>query len=136
MTERLFDRLKRRYEARDKAKPWVFWHRFSSSKTGEVCEGPNQERKRNMKTLCRKAGIPYSRFHALRQAGASTLDDAGAAIGTIQRILGNENGSTTEISLHGIAESEREATATLGAVLGRVPHLDSITGERRSRRYS
>lgn len=136
MTERLFDRLKRRYEARDKAKPWVFWHRYTSSKTREICEGPNQERKRNMKTLCRKAGIPYSRFHALRQAGASTLDDAGVAIGTIQRILGHENRSTTEIYLHGIAESEREAIATLEVAREKVPHQEQINKERRIGQYS
>lgn len=101
MTKRLYERLKRRYEARDESKPWVFWHRYTSSKTGERCEGPYIERKRIMKTLCRK-GVPYFRFHALRHAGASALDDAGVEIGAIQRILGHENRSTTEIYLHRI----------------------------------
>jgi integrase len=56
-----------------------------------------------------KAGVPYFRFHALRHFGASTLDNANVNIGAIQRLLGHENRSTTEIYLHSIGEAEREA---------------------------
>jgi integrase len=62
-----------------------------------------------MKNLCQKAGVPYFRFHALRHFGASTLDNANVNIGAIQRLLGHENRSTTEIYLHSIGEAEREA---------------------------
>ena len=62
-----------------------------------------------MRTLCRKAGVRYFRFHALRHFGASLLDHGKASIGSIQRILGHQNRSTTEIYLHSIGEAEREA---------------------------
>ncbi len=64
-----------------------------------------------MKTLCKKAGVRYFRFHALRHFGASVLDYANVNIGSIQRILGHENRTTTEIYLHSIGESERKAMA-------------------------
>jgi integrase len=41
--------------------------------------------------------------------GASLLDQMNVPIGTIQRILGHENRSTTEIYLHSFGESERKA---------------------------
>jgi integrase len=62
-----------------------------------------------MKTLCEKAGVRYFRWHALRHFGASILDHANVNIGSIQRILGHEKRSTTEIYLHSIGEAEREA---------------------------
>jgi len=62
-----------------------------------------------MKTLCRKAQVQYFRYHALRHLGASILDRANVNIGSIQRILGHENRTTTEIYLHSIGEAEREA---------------------------
>jgi integrase len=48
-------------------------------------------------------------FHALGHFGASTVDRANVPIGSIQRILGHENRTTTEIYLHSISEVEREA---------------------------
>lgn len=66
-----------------------------------------------MKTLCRKAGVKYFRFYALRHASASVLDQRGARLGDIQRILGHENRKTTEIYLHSIGEDQRETIAIL-----------------------
>ena len=113
MSEKLFQVLLRRFEKRDKCKPWVFWHRHWSRDKREWVEGPYKERKRFMTTLCRKAGVKYFRFHALRHFGASLLDQANVSIGSIQRILGHENRSTTEIYLHSIGESERAAIDVL-----------------------
>ena len=62
-----------------------------------------------MKALCRKAGVKYFRFHALRHASASFMDDSNVPLGSIQRILGHENRKTTEIYLHSIGDSERKA---------------------------
>jgi integrase len=64
-----------------------------------------------MKTLCKKVGVQNFRFHALRHFGASVLDCANVNIGSIQRILGHENRTTTEIYLHSMGESERKAMA-------------------------
>ncbi|WP_211221621.1 tyrosine-type recombinase/integrase [Desulfocurvibacter africanus] len=109
MTDSLHAVLARRFKSRDPEKPWVFWHEYLSSKTGETVTGPYQDRKKFMRTLCKKAGVPYFRFHALRHSGASVLDQANVPIGSIQRILGHENRTTTEIYLHSLGDSEREA---------------------------
>jgi len=66
-----------------------------------------------MKSLCKKADVKYFRFHTLRHFGASMLDQANVPIGSIQRILGHENRTTTEIYLHSIGDAEREAMDVL-----------------------
>jgi integrase len=48
MTERLYRIMLRRYRERDPQKPWVFWHTYRSTKTGEECVGPYKDRKRLM----------------------------------------------------------------------------------------
>ena len=101
--------LFKRHKSRDKDKPWVFWQGYWSQKAGKFVEGPFQDRKKIMRSLCSKAGVKYFRFHALRHFGASVLERANVPIGSIQRILGHENRSTTEIYLHSIGEAEREA---------------------------
>jgi integrase len=107
MANRVFRVLSRRHAERDPAKPRVFWHTYHSSKTGEKREGPFRNRKRIMKTLCRNAGVAYFRYHAVRHAGASAMDSNNVPIGAIQRILGHENRTTTEIYLHSIGNAER-----------------------------
>lgn len=109
MTTKLYNMLLKRHKSRDKDKPWVFWQRYWSQKEGKFVEGPFQDRKKIMRSLCSKAGVRYFRFHALRHFGASVLERANVPIGSIQRILGHENRSTTEIYLHSIGEAEREA---------------------------
>ena len=109
MTDRLYGLLQSRFKNRDEGKPWVFWHKHWCRKTNAWLEGPYKDRKGIMRSLCSKAGVRYFRFHALRHMGASLLDNANVNIGSIQRILGHENRSTTEIYLQSIGESEREA---------------------------
>ena len=50
---------------------------------------------------------------AFRHFGASLLEQANVPIGSIQRILGHEHRSTTELYLHSIGDSEREAAKGL-----------------------
>lgn len=109
MTKRLYQVLSHRHEQRDKRKPWVFWHRYWSKKKKEWIEGPYKDRKLIMRSLCKKARVNYFRFHPLRHLGASILDHANVNIGSIQRILGHEKRTTTEIYLHSIGQSECEA---------------------------
>lgn len=127
MTDKLFDILHHRFENSDKNKPWVFWHRYWSRKAQEWIEGPYIERKKIMKTLCKKADVKYFRYHALRHCGASLLDQANVPIGSIQRILGHENRTTTEIYLHSVGNAERDAIDVLDLQFGEKSHTDSHT---------
>ena len=129
MTLKLYGILSRRYKERDKDKPWVFWHRYWSTKDQEWKEAPFHDRKKFMKTLCKKAGVKYFRFHALRHSGASILENSNIPIGTIQRILGHENRSTTEIYLHSIGDSERIAMLAFEKALQQ-SHTESHTKKK------
>ena len=92
--------------------------------------GPFKERKKIMRTLCKRAGVRYFRYHALRHFGASLLEQANVPIGSIQRILGHEHRSTTELYLHSIGESEREAMDLLNARFESFSHTDSHTKKK------
>lgn len=109
MTQKLYDILSRRYSDRDKNQPWVFVNTYKDWRTGEIKIGPFSYRKTIMRTLCKKAGVRHFRFHAIRHAGASIMENSNVPLGAIQRILGHENRTTTEIYLHSIGEIEREA---------------------------
>ncbi len=109
MTKRLSHILARKYQERDPSKPWVFWHRYWSRKGSRFVEGPYNRRKKLMKRLCKKAGVQYFNFHALRHAGASLMENNGVPLGSIQRILGHESQRTTEIYLHTLGKAEKEA---------------------------
>jgi integrase len=130
MTDKLFDVLSRRYASRDKRKPWVFWHRYWSRKIDGWTTGPFKERKKIMRTLCKRAGVRYFRYHALRHFGASLLEQENVPIGSIQRLLGHEHRSTTELYLHSIGESEREAMDVLNARFESFSHTDSHTEKK------
>jgi integrase len=129
MSEKLYEVLSRRYRERHKDKPWVFWHRYWSVKEKRYVTGPYKERKLIMKTLCKKAGVKYFRYHALRHLGASILDRANVNLGSIQRLLGHENRTTTEIYLHSINESEREAIKVFDE-LAKKSHTKSHTSTK------
>jgi len=126
MTERLYKLLSRRYAGREPRMPWVFWHTYVSKKTGKRCEGPYARRKRLMKGLCEKADVRCFQFHALRHSGASVMDSLGVPIGSIQRILGHEHRTTTEMYLQSLGESERQAMAMFEEA-SRNSHTDSHT---------
>lgn len=113
MTLQVHRILLRRYEQRDPKKPWVFWHRYLAWKEGVWKEGPYKYRGSLMAGLCKAAGVPPFTFHALRHAGASTLENNHVPIGSIQRILGHENRTTTEIYLHCLAGAEYDAIKVL-----------------------
>jgi len=109
MTRTLFDILSNRFERRDIAKPWVFWHRYWDKKEKKFVEGPYKQRKRLMKNLCEKAGVEHIGFHALRHSGASIMEDANIPLGEISRTLGHSCRKTTEIYLHSIGNANRIA---------------------------
>ena len=113
MADKLFELLSHRFKHRNKRIPWVFWHRYTSRSMQTVVEGPYKERRRIMRVLCTKAGVRYFRFHALRHFGASQLELANVPVVSIQRLLGHENRTTTELYLHSIGDSERYAIDVL-----------------------
>ena len=53
--------------------------------------------------------IILSRHSRLIKPITSTMDSENIPIGSIQRILGHEKRSTTEIYLHSIGDQERDA---------------------------
>lgn len=116
MTKRLYDVLHNRHGKRDENKPWVFWHRYWGRKEGRWVEGPYMDRKGLMKSLCKKAGVKYFRYHPLRHYGASVLDHARVPIGSIQKILGHEKRTTTELYIQSINEADVEAMETYEAI--------------------
>lgn len=116
MTEMLYDVLLRRHVNRSPDTDVVFWHRYWSSKAQAFVTGQFIDRKKLMKTLCAAAGVRYFRYHALRHFGASSLDQSGVPIGSIQRLLGHQNRTTTEIYLHSMGDSEKHAMDVLGNV--------------------
>ncbi|MCH8017555.1 MAG: recombinase XerC [Acidobacteria bacterium] len=134
MTERLYKLLSRRHAGRAPRMPWVFWHTYVSKKTGKRCEGPYDRRKRLMKGLCKKAGVRYFNFHALRHSGASVMDSLGVPIGSIQRILGHQQRRTTENYLQSIGDSERQAMAMFEEASTN-SHTDSHTAVVSKRRW-
>lgn len=129
MTEKLFDVLERRFVWRDPEKPWFFWHSYTSNKTGEKVDAPFRDRKKFMRRLCKKAEVNYFRFHPMRLAGASLMDDNNVPIGAIQRILGHEKRTTTEIYLHQISPSERDAIDVYERARQK-SHTDSHTAKK------
>lgn len=54
MVQKLFDILYYRYQNREPDKSWVFWHKYWSRNEKRFVEGPFIERKKIMKTLCKK----------------------------------------------------------------------------------
>ena len=118
MTNRLYNTLSRLHDKRDPEKPWIFWHRYYSTKLECWVEGPYKDRKKLMRGLCKKAGVRYFRYHPMRHSGASTLDQERVPLGDIQRILGHENRSTTEIYLHSLGGTERVAMDVFEQVSG------------------
>ena len=111
MTAKLSEILSRRVSDRTRNVPWVFWQRYRDRSTGKMVIGPFHYRRTILRTLCKKAGVRYFGFHALRHSGASLMDKNNVPISSIQRILGHENRQTTEIYLHSIEQAERDAVA-------------------------
>ena len=130
MTDKLYEVLSRRQANRDKRIQWVFWHRYWDQGIGNWKTGPFKERKRLMRSLCKKAGVKYFRYHALRHFGASLLEQSNIPIGSIQRILGHENRTTTELYLHSIGDGERRAMDVLDNRYAEFSHTDSHTKKK------
>ncbi len=131
MTQRLCEILKRRFLARTIGQPWVFCNSYVDWKTKEPKVGPFQYRKTILQTLCKRAEVARFSYHALRHSGASIMAKRNVPIGAIQKILGHENRTTTEIYLHNIGNMEREAIVAYEQATEK-SHTDSHTAIRMS----
>ena len=109
ITQRLYKILCERYTARNTDYPWVFCNTYLDWESGKEIITQFKYRSTILKTLCKRAGVRRFSFHALRHSGASILDNMNVPLGTIQKILGHENRTTTEIYLHSIGGSEVDA---------------------------
>ncbi len=74
---------------------------------------PYGYRSKFLKTLCRKANVQVFGYHSLRHFGASRLDNKGAALSDIQKILGHEKASTTAIYLQSLTGSVEKTVELL-----------------------
>ncbi|MBP8697598.1 MAG: tyrosine-type recombinase/integrase [Syntrophorhabdaceae bacterium] len=126
MTKRLYEILARRFASRDVAFPWVFCNVYVDWKSKETKIGPYRYRKTLLNTLCTKAKVRRFGYHALRHSGASIMASQNVPIGVIQNILGHENRTTTEIYLHSIGNTEKEAIRAYEEATTN-PHTESHT---------
>jgi integrase len=110
------------FEKRDPSVSWVFHHRYWSRKEKRFVVGPYKDRKKLMKTLCRKAQIRYFRYHSLRHFGASLMAHLGVALTEIQKILGHESLSTTEEYIQSLVGADRRAMETFAQTLTELLH--------------
>jgi integrase len=125
LTERLAVNLEERFQKKMSDCPWVFYTSYVDSRTKRKVVTPFRRYRRTiLKTLCRKVGVKPFTFHTLRHAGASIMDNNNAPIAAIQRILGHENRTTTEIYLHTMRDAERLAISVYEDALKK-SHTDS-----------
>lgn len=78
-----------------------------------VTNKPYYYRSKFLKTLCKKAGVKTFTYHSLRHFCASKLDKEGVPITVIQRLLGHERATTTDIYLQTLRGSVEEAVKKL-----------------------
>jgi integrase len=76
---------------------------------------PHKERRWFLKTLCKRAGVQYFGYHALRRYVASVLADTHKVSSkTIQRILRHKKLSTTEKYIHKINQDLKATLDLMG----------------------
>lgn len=107
----------------------LYCNLYVDPKTGKQIVDQFQYRKTIIKTLCKKADVENFTYHALRHSGASIMDNNSVPIGAIQKILGHENRTTTEIYLHSIGRTEQEAISVFERATQN-SHTDSHTAEK------
>lgn len=73
---------------------------FTNPRTGTKFD----YRKRMMKSLCTKAKVTYFSFHCLRHLAATTLSRRGVALTDIQKILGHQRPTTTDLYLRTVGD--------------------------------
>jgi len=110
MNQDLYSIMRKRWKARIN-EMWVFYNHKTKTRY--------QHRPKLMKGLCKRAGIEPIGFHNLRHFIASYLaDKEKISKKTIGGLLGHKALQTTEIYLHTVDGSEREALDRLNGMFG------------------
>jgi integrase len=73
-------------------------------------------RKKMMKVLCEKAEVPHFTFHCLRHFAASLLAKEHTPLTDIQKILGHQRATTTDVYLRSLGDGLVEAGKKLEAI--------------------
>jgi len=101
-------------------------HVFSADPDGGRPWTPNELTKRFIR-LRKKAALEGVRLHDLRHFAATRLLAAGVPVRTVSGRLGHANAATTlGVYAHFVEESDREAAAKLGALLGATAAKPSV----------
>jgi integrase len=114
MSENVLAALKNRYKNKHPKLPYVFWHKYWSRKEKKHVTGRYKDRKRLMRSLCRKAEVEYFRYHAFRHAAASLLaKNPKIALVDIKTVLGHERITTTAIYIEDLTKDTTDTVNTL-----------------------
>jgi integrase len=104
LNDELYDELRRLYGKR--SGEWV----FPNPETGL----PYKNRRKQIKNVCKAAGVPNYGWHSIRHHVASLLADYHKiSLPTVQRMLGHANLTTTQRYIHSLTDGVREAGALL-----------------------
>jgi integrase len=76
-----------------------------------------------IRILCKQLGLPVITWHGFRHTGATLASDAGVPHRTIQALLGHGSSKTTDLYVHRVLESERQAMDKMGELFPNVPKL-------------
>lgn len=76
-----------------------------------------------IRPLCKQLGLPVITWHGFRHTGATLASDAGVPHRTIQALLGHGSSKTTDLYVHRVLESERQAMDKMGELFPNVPKL-------------
>lgn len=104
LNDELYEELRRLYGKR--SGEWV----FPNPATGM----PYVDRRKQMRRICRTAGISVCGFHSIRHFVASLLADSfKVSLPTIQKMLGHARLTTTQLYIQGLTDGLREAAEKL-----------------------
>ncbi len=84
-----------------------------------------------LRPVCKQLGLPVITWHGLRHTGATLAADAGVPHRTIQAVLGHGSSATTDVYVHSVLESERQAMDKIGQLFPTVPKLLGTETARR-----
>ena len=123
INDELYAELRRLYDKR--AGEWV----FPNPETGK----PYVDRRKQLKRICRDAGVPCLGFHAIRHHVASLLADIHkVSLPSIQKMLGHSRATTTERYVQSLGDGVREAADCLRIfTMGEEPHTEPHSETKR-----